>query len=1163
MKITVTAIVISAMLCGHLMAVDYYVSNSGSDPANTGLSAASPFQTIQKAASIMSAGDNCYIAGGVYRETVIPARSGAAGAPITFLPYMNQPVTITGADIVSGPWSVYSGNIYKSADTSNFNQLFVDSVMMNKARWPNTAAGDLLHMVTATASAGTNYSALNDPSLPPGNWNGAYVWIQPGDGWGAYVTQITNYTAGSGFTFSTPISTSGDTNYEPRAGNPYYIFGALAGLDTNSEWVLDTAGQVLYLWTPDGAAPSAHVVEFKNRIYAFDLTGLSYIKLYNLNIFSAAVNMNGSYYCVVDDCRMKYVDHYESMSGFTTGGGETNYVSGGYNTYSNCEISQSAGCGIYIQGYDNTVTNCLIHDTGYMGSNHAAIMTEGSPGSPAFGDVLSHNTIYNTGRFGIYHPSTTQEKILYNDISEPGLLSKDCGPIYSFGLDAQYTEIAYNWVHDNYTKYGAGIYLDNGTNNHLVHHNVAWNLAGTGIVLNTPSENNRIYNNTLFNCLNSFSYYGNAAQGLGDIQDQSGTIVENNLADMSTASFCTKYPPVVSNNGLYPVDSNYVPTSGSGAIDAGLVIPGITDGYAGAAPDIGAYEYGGTYFKPGYVPPSPTVTAGGPAYTASVSPTFSATPTVTATYPAYPVNLIDDFSGCTATNALGGIWFSYNDSGSGGSSTVAIAVSTPGYPASSCALNVTGAVRYAAGGYNSPYIAFGTGLVSDRDYSSCLGVYFYFNGDNRYYNIRLVADSAINTGYNDYKYSFFAPSGWQYYLIPFTSFTQAAGWGVTVSPGTVLSRVNQIVFQNGVYPPPGSQYPVNVSLGPIGIYGCGMAAPTFTPTPAPLIPGSLIDNCDHPGNVNLWNGAWYTTNDSAQAPAGLSQVWPPAGQFTMTAPGFDSTGSAARMTGTVINTTGYYQYPFVAMGTNFGGIRDISSCSSLRFWYKNDMKQYYTKIACDSSIPTGYNYYRYTLPPSSTWTLINIPFSSMTQASGWGVTASVSVYFTKTTAVEFQTDSFPATGTQWNVDLWVDNPEICGCPGIGTVTPTPVVTATFTFTITKTPSPVESPTATMTLTPEKTAASNLDSLYFYPNPYNISNAQKPGITFNNLTAHTKIAVYNLDGEEVYSDERDTPDGIYFWRLSGLPNSRTLSPGIYIYLIEGLNCRKTGKLAIIR
>jgi hypothetical protein len=187
----------------------------------------------------------------------------------------------------------------------------------------------------------------------------------------------------------------------------------------------------------------------------------------------------------------------------------------------------------------------------------------------------------------------------------------------------------------------------------------------------------------------------------------------------------------------------------------------------------------------------------------------------------------------------------------------------------------------------------------------------------------------------------------------------------------------------------------------------------------------------------------------------------------------------------------------------------------------------------------------------------------MTQASGWGVTASVSVYFTKTTAVEFQTDSFPATGTQWNVDLWVDNPEICGCPGIGTVTPTPVVTATFTFTITKTPSPVESPTATMTLTPEKTAASNLDSLYFYPNPYNISNAQKPGITFNNLTAHTKIAVYNLDGEEVYSDERDTPDGIYFWRLSGLPNSRTLSPGIYIYLIEGLNCRKTGKLAIIR
>jgi hypothetical protein len=39
--------------------------------------------------------------------------------------------------------------------------------------------------------------------------------------------------------------------------------------------------------------------------------------------------------------------------------------------------------------------------------------------------------------------------------------------------------------------------------------------------------------------------------------------------------------------------------SDSPARDAGAVIPGVTDGYVGSAPDIGAYEYGGTDWTAG------------------------------------------------------------------------------------------------------------------------------------------------------------------------------------------------------------------------------------------------------------------------------------------------------------------------------------------------------------------------------------------------------------------------------------------------------------------------------------------------------------------------------------------------------------------------------------
>ncbi len=50
--------------------------------------------------------------------------------------------------------------------------------------------------------------------------------------------------------------------------------------------------------------------------------------------------------------------------------------------------------------------------------------------------------------------------------------------------------------------------------------------------------------------------------------------------------------PEQHHNGYYAVDASGWPTAGSLAIDAGVVIPGITDGYVGAAPDIGCFEVG-------------------------------------------------------------------------------------------------------------------------------------------------------------------------------------------------------------------------------------------------------------------------------------------------------------------------------------------------------------------------------------------------------------------------------------------------------------------------------------------------------------------------------------------------------------------------------------------
>jgi len=80
-------LVIEAALCLNCvqstLGDTFYVSTDGSNQYPG--TASKPFQTIQMAATVMQPGDICYIRSGTYRESVRPARSGTADAPIRFV----------------------------------------------------------------------------------------------------------------------------------------------------------------------------------------------------------------------------------------------------------------------------------------------------------------------------------------------------------------------------------------------------------------------------------------------------------------------------------------------------------------------------------------------------------------------------------------------------------------------------------------------------------------------------------------------------------------------------------------------------------------------------------------------------------------------------------------------------------------------------------------------------------------------------------------------------------------------------------------------------------------------------------------------------------------------------------------------------------------------
>lgn len=588
MKPLLSLLLLMAVSLRPAVAATYYVAKSGND-SNPG-TLASPFLTIQHAASLMVAGDTCYIRQGTYREEVVPANSGASGAPITFTNYPNELVVVSGADVLTGTWGLYSGSIYSTpVSNTTFRQLFVDGDMMNEARWPNAQTDNLLGQQRSSVQSATSTS-LTDTNLPTANLVGGYVHVFAGTAggeWAAYTRQITGYDQTTKtLTWANAITTS-----TVNAGNPYYVYGSLDLLDIPTEWYLDATSGTLFLWAPDGALPATHTVEIKTRVSAFTLDNLSYVDVTGLYVFAAGISMINTTNCVVDQCNLKYVQHSTSADWDDRTLPMSCTVSGTGSRWQNSTIDFSAQDGIYLGGANGVVTNCVIANVDYYpGYYYASVQTDPSGSGPS----ITHNTLVNSGRF-LVSPGTHATEVGYNDVSWGDRLLRDGGGIYVYGMNGAGSSIDHNWCHNT----EVGIYVDNGCSNFTVQRNVCYNNSHYGIQINSPSTSNLFYNNTLIGNPTSIP----TPYGKGTLSE-SGTQVINTLADasMSFLSDCTH-----SNNGWYPpVGSDFVPQSGSGAINGGLVIPGYT---AASNVTIGCYQVGDPYWTPGAsisIPPFPT-----------------------------------------------------------------------------------------------------------------------------------------------------------------------------------------------------------------------------------------------------------------------------------------------------------------------------------------------------------------------------------------------------------------------------------------------------------------------------------------------------------------------------------------------------------------------------
>ena len=404
--------------------------------------------------------------------------------------------------------------------------------------------------------------------------------------------RVTDYQPGVSFRFdSTTEAVKKDKfhkedPYKPRTGNRYMLMGALAGLDSPGEWFLDEASGTVYLWTLDGTSPAEHRVEVKQRDLAVDLSKRSFIEVKGVDVMGGAVGMIDAEDCLLENCNLRYMEHIREYPGGKVPQ-TPNRVTGKRNTWRRCLVAYGATTAVSMAGEDNALINCVIHDANYLGSGRGGLDLDRSVGAR-----VEHCTIYRAGRDTIHHGGSKRISLQYNDLSDGNMLNNDAGAIYCWGTDGEGGVIAYNRIHDN--PHCNGIYLDNFSSNFIVHHNVVWGSGSDALHINSDALNHQIYNNTVTQNRKAFGTYCYAAY----TPTMKGTRIVNNLVnDLMDTRDSRQFVqgelgPEMSHNASGAVDARGYPTMASAAIDAGVVIEGITDGHKGKAPDLGAYESG-------------------------------------------------------------------------------------------------------------------------------------------------------------------------------------------------------------------------------------------------------------------------------------------------------------------------------------------------------------------------------------------------------------------------------------------------------------------------------------------------------------------------------------------------------------------------------------------
>jgi hypothetical protein len=582
-----------------------FVAKNGSNLNNGSINL--PYATIQYAINKSIENDTIVIRQGEYLESVNIFQK----KNITLKSYQSEVVSLSPfINNVQLSWELHSENIYKSKINDTVFQVFLENLPQSPAAFPNLKEKlfDIENAININVSSSKNILINGASKFSPINY-------------GYFIGICSNNIVSIGGKI---ISNSEDqiliedsafywnTNFENSyLGNGKgYLVGNLKFLDSPGEWFND--GEFIYFYPFQ--KNDLNKISIRNKIHAIIIQNSNNINIEKINVFGGSIYINQSNNNVLNDLNIEYpVPFHHPWSGFERfspywNGKEVIYmgpeswtgkgveVGGENNKLINCYIAHSWGDGATIYGSGNTIENCIIDDCDWIANDCSNLNISGN------NHLVIKNSLKNSARSIVVHRRLKNSKIINNEISRGGKVCSDLGLLYCYDTDGENTEIAFNFINDNFSKYnGVGIYLDENNANHNIHHNIIKN-SSVGINLNKPCKNTIVYNNSLYGNEYSMGAWGNSG-------DLSNVTTFNNLTNTNKKAkwnYDAFYGTEMDSNYVYfdnnifqdPQNNNFQLRKYSYPIDRGI-INNYTTSYNGTLPDLGAIEFGSEPWKYG------------------------------------------------------------------------------------------------------------------------------------------------------------------------------------------------------------------------------------------------------------------------------------------------------------------------------------------------------------------------------------------------------------------------------------------------------------------------------------------------------------------------------------------------------------------------------------